>query len=107
MHGAVLRDFRADLSAAPSNLAVFELARDLLYVQYGQSRPQHRLLNPPPRILICGRFCRPTTSQGAAMSKLILTASERAREPIQLLAATVLGTVLLAALAVASAVASL
>jgi hypothetical protein len=41
------------------------------------------------------------------MSKLILTASARAREPIQLLAATVLGTVLLAAFAVASAVASL
>lgn len=41
------------------------------------------------------------------MSKLILAASVRAREPIQLLAATVAGTGLLTAIAITSAVLSL
>lgn len=41
------------------------------------------------------------------MSKYILAASTRVREPLQLLALTVFGAGLLAALAIASAVASL
>ena len=41
------------------------------------------------------------------MSKMIIAAGARVRDPLHLLAATVLGAGLLAALAIASAVASL
>ena len=98
--------FRGSFPAAAQQSSRFVVGTGFALFRYGQSRAQFRLLIPPEnsdlRPVLPTKHPRNETD----MSRRILTAGARVKEPIEALLVTAVGAGLLAALAIASAFAT-